>query len=104
MVNTTPYGVCYDLPDSPYAVRCGVWSFHFSTQRNARNFNDKVSGRREWLTDSLTRRFHYVVTADVLAIFQLYEQIEKRGFYALDTSTGKVYDNSNRPSFDLVAR
>lgn len=97
----TPYGVCYDLEKSPYVVEYRDWAFHFSTKRNAKNFQEKAHVKELWLTDSFTRRFHYSVDAHVLALFQLYEQLEKRGMYIMDKREGCVYDNANKPCFAI---
>lgn len=77
----SPNGVCYDLSRSPYTAQYKDFTFAFSTPRNKRKFEDNVMARVEWLEDSLTRRFHFHVSLPMLAAFQLYDQIEKRGFY-----------------------
>lgn len=97
----TPNGVCYELERSPYCVEVDGFNFHFSTKRNADRFNEYAIVKQEWLTDSLTRRFHYIVNAHTLALFQLYDQQEKRGFYVVNLVTGAVYDSARRPHFTI---
>lgn len=74
------YGVCYDLHRSPYWVEVSGLKFHFSTLAHAQKFEREVTAKQEWLTDSMCRRFHFVVDCDRLAALQLYERIEGRGF------------------------
>ena len=46
-------------------------------------FKSKWLIKVEWLCDSMTRRFKFEVDAKWVAIFQLYCQVETRGFYVV---------------------
>ena len=94
------YGVCYSLPESPYRAEVMGFVFHFSTPNHQRKFMESARVRCEWLSDSLTRRFHYAVGADILALFQLYEQVESRGFYVV-SDDGTVYRSVSDCSFEV---
>lgn len=85
------YGVAYDLKTSPYKVLYGEWEFYFSSMPHRQKFLENITKRTEWLSDSLSRRFRVSVKADMLAIFQLYQQVETRGFFVRNTSMGAVY-------------
>lgn len=74
------YGVVYDLAKSPFQVECAGMTFSFSNLAHAQKFERDVAIKQEWLTDSMSRRFHFVVDCDKLAALQLYERIEGRGF------------------------
>lgn len=94
------YGVCYDLAESPYTAEVLGFVFRFSTANLQRRFMESARVRCEWLTDSLGRRFHYSVQADVLALFQLYEQVESRGFY-VEAPDGAVYRSTGDVGFEV---
>ena len=79
MVRISPHGVCYDIENSPFAYERNGIVFRFSSERHLNKFMDNVSKKEEWLSDSLSRRFHVSVDASVLADFQLYYQVETRG-------------------------
>lgn len=81
MSNVTRYGVAYNLAASPYRYTWGTRTFHFSTAGHMERFKERLNMRREWLNDSLSRRFKVQVSADDLAVLQLYMQTETRGFY-----------------------
>lgn len=90
MADLTRNGVCYDLRDTPYTHEYAGYRFHFSSEYHRRNFAAKVLIREQWLSDSLTRRFKFRVDASIIAIFQLYRQIETRGFYVVSV-TGREF-------------
>ena len=94
----TKHGVCYDLAVSPYVAEKLGFCFHFSTAAHARNFREKADMRIGWLNDSLSRRFKYRIDVPLLAVFQLYNQIETRGFYVVD-SDGRVYSCRDEVEF-----
>lgn len=81
MPNFTKNGVCYPIEESPFTAHRNGFTFFFSSMAHLTKFNDKVRERELWLNDSLSRRFKCFVDADILADIQLYEQIEKRGYY-----------------------
>ena len=51
-----------------------------------------MEANRDWLNDSMTRRFKFNMSLDVLADFSLYRKIETRGFLIIDESTGVAYE------------
>lgn len=91
MSNVTRYGVAYNLAASPYRYTWGTRTFHFSTAGHRERFKERLNIRREWLNDSLSRRFKVQVCADDLAVLQLYMQTETRGFY-VTTEDERVID------------
>ena len=84
-MGVTKNGVCYDLRTSPYTVEKLGYSFAFSTAAHADRFRQDANSRIAWLADSFTRRFKYRVDVPLLAVFQLYAQVETRGFYVVDS-------------------
>lgn len=98
----TPYGVCYDLKESPFHVNCHGYQFKFSSLKHQESFMAKRKVKEEWLSDSLHRRFKMRMMADVLASFQLYTQVETRGFWVHDLDTGAIYTDSEDIQFSCV--
>ena len=82
--NVSPNGVCYDLPNSPYTAVMRGYRFHFSTPKALNTFRTKAPEKIAWLNDSLSKRFRVNFRADLLALFQLYEKCETRGYYVVD--------------------
>ena len=82
--------ICYDLPESPFVHEWGEWRFYFSTAAHLRNFIGKIDMKIAWLNDSFSRRFRFNVDASVLAVFQLYNQIENRGFYVVSVTGNEL--------------
>ena len=76
----TKNGICYDLDATQYIADYMGYEWHFSSELHRRNFLSKVQTKRDWLNDSLSRRFRMTVKADLLAALQLYRQVETRGF------------------------
>ena len=82
--------ICHSLDISPYEVDWKGWHFHFSTDKHADKFCDKMLEHKAWLDDSFSRRFHVDFDSSMLAAISLYQRIEGRGFYMHDDS-GHVY-------------
>lgn len=80
MATLTRSGVCYNLSESPFVSSKEGWLFYFSSHTHLLKFEREADKRMEWLTDSLSQRFHVLVKANMLALIQLYMQVEKRGF------------------------
>lgn len=80
----TKYGVCYDLSESPFACSTAHFEYRFSSAKHMQKFADNLQARKDWLNDSLSRRFHVSVEVDILAELQLYMQTETRGFHVTD--------------------
>lgn len=84
-MSLTRYGVCYDFYKTPYKVEITYYDnkkliFHFSTQNNVDRFKNKLKENRNKYNDSLTNRFKFKITNDVLCDIKLYEKVETRGF------------------------
>lgn len=90
MAQISPYGVCYDVANSPYAYDFRGLRFRFSSMKHLERFRDQLPVKREWLADSLGRRFHVTIDADALAALQLYSQVEKRGYHVEVSLPGEV--------------
>lgn len=88
----TKNGVVYDLRNSPFRATYLVYDFYFSSGTHMAKFVEKLVTRTEWLTDSLSRRFHFNVQADLIAVLQLYCQVETRGFLIHDIAEDKWLD------------
>lgn len=101
-VDLTPNGVCYDLRRSPYFVEYIGYRFMFSSRNHADNFIAKLTMKQEWLCDSLSRRFKYTVDASTLAVFQLYNQVETRGFHVVRLIDGRAFNERGDLNFTVV--
>jgi len=86
-------GVSYNLPTSPYKSYRRGYTFHFSTLAHLIKFESQAQGKEEWLSDSMTNRFHFLVDCSILALFQLYLKLEGRGFYVIRESDNQVIDS-----------
>ena len=88
----TKNGVEYNLNASPYKCTWRGLEFFFSSVLHLQKFQDKLESRIEWMNDSMTRRFHFSVELDNIAVIQLYCQIETRGFLINDVNKSRWYD------------
>ena len=86
----TKNGICYDLKNSPYFCYTDFFTFFFSSPAHLVKFRRELEANRDWLNDSMTRRFN--MSLDVLADFSLYRKIETRGFLIINESTGVAYE------------
>ena len=88
----TKNGICYDLKNSPYFCSVGFYKFFFSSPAHLVKFRKGLEANREWLNDSMTRRFKFNMDMELLADFSLYRKIETRGFLIINESTGVAYE------------
>lgn len=88
----TKNGICYDLKNSPYFCFVGFYKFFFSSPAHLNRFKVGLETNRDWLNDSMTRRFKFEMQMDLLADFSLYRKIETRGFFIINESTGVAYE------------
>lgn len=95
----TKNGICYELKDSPYFCSVGFYTFFFSSPAHLNKFKEGLEVNREWLNDSMTRRFKFNMSLDVLADFSLYRKIETRGFLIINESTGVAYECAKNIEF-----
>ena len=96
MADVTAYGVTYNLPMSPFRIERKGIRYHFSSFSHMQKFKEQMIIKEEWLTDSMSRRFHFKVECGLLADMQLYEKIETRGFYLIVLDTGQVVDSKSK--------
>lgn len=75
------YGVCYDLPNSPYTYERDMITYHFSTPVLMQRFKERVAEAERATDGSLSNRFHMHVCFPQLGALQLYRRMQGRGFY-----------------------
>lgn len=95
--------VTYDLENTAWQAIIGEYRFCFSTMAHRDKFLSKVNGHIDWMNDSMTRRFHMPCSFHRLAMFQLYMQIEGRGFLVYDEHEGCVYRSPTDVFFTVDA-
>lgn len=88
----TKNGICYDLSRSPYVCSVANWTYYFSSPSHMNKFKSNISSNRDWLNDSMSRRFKFTMSLDLLADLSLYRKIETRGFLIINESTGVAYE------------
>lgn len=88
----TKNGICYDLKNSPYFCYTDFFTFFFSSPAHLTKFRRELEANRDWLNDSMTRRFKFNMSLDMLADFSLYRKIETRGFLIINELTGVAYE------------
>lgn len=76
--------VAYDLNISPHSTEieygeCKI-KFIFSSDLYRRKFLEKLEDNRKSINESLSNRFGYVITVDMISDLKLYSSVEKRGF------------------------
>ena len=94
-------GVSYNLPTSPYKSYRRGYTFHFSSLAHLIKFESQAQGKEEWLSDSMSNRFHFMVDCSILALFQMYLKLEGRGFYVIRESDGMVFDSVDKFSLKV---
>ena len=99
MSNLSRSGVSYNLTTSPFNSYRRGYTFYFSSMAHLLKFESQAQAKEEWLSDSMSNRFHFMVDCSILALFQLYLKIEGRGFYVIRESDGRVFDSID--SFSL---
>lgn len=94
MVKLTRNGVCYDLRNTPYihTVQYEDYKivFHFSSELNRKRFEERILDNRVTINTSLTNRFNMAVKLNKLADVDLYNKVEKRGFYIV--ANGRIVE------------
>lgn len=93
--------VVYDLGESPFSYCDGRYRFYFSSSKHMEKFADNVGKREQWLTDSISNRFHLSIDCYDLADFQYYMMVEGRGFLVYDNLTGKFIDKPDKVFFSV---
>lgn len=100
--NLTPSGVCYDLKNTPFHCAYDGYEWYFSSHTHLLKFQQKARIKTDWLSDSLTNRFHFTIEASQIALFQLYRQVETRGFYVIDYDKAKEYNSISDINMKVV--
>lgn len=84
MSKLTRNNIAYDLNISPHTLKIeypdNTIEFVFSSQLYVEKFASKYKENREKINQSLSNRFGFHITNDILADLKLYITIEKRGF------------------------
>jgi hypothetical protein len=82
--NLSRNGIAYNLNFSPYKLEVEYGVDHvvyvFSSELYKQKFKDKLEENRAKISESLSKRFGFTITNDILADLKLYSQTEKRGF------------------------
>ena len=74
----------YTLDSGRYEYDVFGYVFCFSSMAHMEKFERECWKRKEWLDDSLSRRFKVPIDTGMLPFLQLYQQIEGRGFRVRD--------------------
>ena len=81
----TRSNIAYDLELSPHRAEmpyCGNQhlTFIFSSELYKNKFLEKRKDNRDYIEQSLKKRFGFTINAEILSDIRLYTTIEKRGF------------------------
>lgn len=94
MVKLTRNGVCKELSESPYnytyVYKDKVIYLNFSSKLYLDNFTKLRDKNYTMIYNSIYKRFKFKIDCRLLADFNLYNKIEKRGCYI--KISGKEYD------------
>lgn len=84
MGNLTRSNVAHNLHYSPHYIEVNyendVVMYVFSSKFNVERFRKKIDENREFISQSLSKRFNINIVNNVLSDLRLYITIEKRGF------------------------
>ena len=84
-------GIYYRLPESEYRLRFGPIEFYFSSAVYRDKFAERINAEIDIYNYRKTVRTGIRSTAVFTPAFELYKQIEKRGFYAKLYWLGREY-------------
>lgn len=92
-------GIYYNLYDSTYAYTVYYNTSYyikyvFSSEMYMKKFEERLQENRINVSDSLSKRFGFVVENHALADIKLYSKIEKRGFL--------IKTNKNKEGFECL--
>ena len=86
-MNLTRNGICYNLKESPYftSIKYGnqLIQYRFSSEANLNKFIERIVDNRNKINASLTNRFKFNITQDIICDIRLYDSVEARGFLVL---------------------
>lgn len=77
----TRNGIVYKLELSPYTATVEGVTYMFSSVNHLGKFTEKLDENREYISQSLSRRFGVAINIDVLSDIVLYCKVETRGFH-----------------------
>lgn len=87
----TRNGIEYNLSISPYTIEKNGLTFHFSSKRNLKTFEDTLTDFINLECEKLSKKYKMKIQAysygclvNILSVV-LYRRIEKRGFFVLNT-------------------
>ena len=94
----TRSNIAYDFNISPHTMvvvydGCEI-KYVFSSDLYKRKFRESIKEHRDKINQSLTNRFGYEISFDMLADLKLYKTIEKRGFLIYKDGTKIECQNS----------
>lgn len=87
----TRRGIFYDLSESCFNITVNGFVLFFSSIYNLRRFKSKIYENREFINNSLSKRFNFCIKLDEIAMIKTYISIEKRGFLLYNSITGEWY-------------
>lgn len=74
-------GIAYNLEITPYLIKIGDITYHFSSVNHLEKFTEKLEENRALISASLSNRFGFDIKPYILADLALYSKVETRGFY-----------------------
>lgn len=93
MSKLTKRGIANDITISPYKHKINYTKnsyiiYRFSSELYKNKFIERLEENRDKINSSLTNRFGFEITNDILCDIKLYTMIEKRGFLIKNTKEG----------------
>lgn len=83
----TRHGIAYNFDISPYELKVRYDDFNliyrFSSLNNLKKFTSKQDSNRDYVSNSLSKRFKINLSLDFVSDIKLYSIIETRGFLIL---------------------
>lgn len=83
MSKKSRFGVYYNIEDSTYFYQDGDMTYYFVSETNRDRFIERFRDNRTKINKSLSNRFKFKFSADVVSDIRTYLEIEKYGFYVL---------------------
>lgn len=78
-----PSRVCYNLADTKFLYEKDGITYHFSSAFLCDKFIERVEMSRTALNQSLSNRFKFDISVNLIADLTLYARTESRGFYII---------------------
>lgn len=81
----TRNGISYNLKESPYFTivkyNNQFIQYRFSSENNLNKFIERMADNRDKVNASLSNRFKFDITLDIICDLKLYDSVETRGFF-----------------------